>query len=185
MLLRYLVFAFLLILFSYVTFRVIVRNDYSKKGGLTFLSTSLEFLVFALHANFMYLFLPVKWPNIPPIPENMTLRILSIVFIIIGFLIVAIGMSSLGYGRTMGQGKKSLNTDGLYKYSRNPQLIGYGMILIAFVLLYLSWFSIGWFIIYLVISYFMIKTEEEFLINNYREEYQKYCNDVPRLIKLS
>ena len=184
MLLRYLIFAFILILFSFITFRVIVRNDYSKRGRLTFVSYSLEVLIFALHANFMYLFLPVKWPNIPSIPENMILRTISIVFIIIGFLIVAVAMSGLGYGRTMGQDKKLLNTKGLYKYSRNPQLIGYGMILIAFVALYLSWFSIGWFILYVVISYFMIKTEEEFLTNNYGAEYQKYCNDVPRLIKL-
>ena len=184
MLLRYLVSASVLILFSFITFRVIVRNDYSKKGRLSFISYSLEFLIFALHANFMYLFLPVKWPNIPPIPENTILRIIAIVFIIIGFLIVAVSMTGLGYGRTMGQDKKSLNTKGLYKYSRNPQLIGYGLILIAFVVLYLSWFSIGWFIIYLVISYFMIKTEEEFLINNYAEEYQQYCNDTPRLMKL-
>lgn len=184
MLLKYSVAAFILILFAYITFRVIVKNDYLKKGRLTFVSYSLEVLIFALHANFMYLFLPVKWPNIPPMPENTILRIISMIFIIIGFLIVAISMSGLGYGRTMGQDKKSLNTNGLYKYSRNPQLIGYGMILIAFVLLYLSWFSIGWFIIYLVISYFMIKTEEEFLTNNYGEEYQKYCNDIPRLIKL-
>ena len=184
MLLRYLVSASILILFSYITFRVIVRNDYSKKGRLTFISYSFEVLIFALHANFMYLFLPVKWPNIPPIPENMILRIISIVFIIIGFLIVAVAMSGLGYGRTMGHGKKILKTNGLYKYSRNPQLIGYGMILIAVVVLFLSLFSIGWFIIYLVISYFMIKTEEEFLTNNYGVEYQKYCDDVPRLIKL-
>ena len=184
MLLRYLVAASILILFSYITFRVIVRNDYSKKGRLTFVSYSFEVLIFALHANFMYLFLPVKWPNIPPIPENIILRIISIIFIIIGFLIVAVAMSGLGYGRTMGQDKKSLKTNGLYKYSRNPQLIGYGMILIAVVVLYLSWLSIGWLIIYVVISYFMIKTEEEFLTNNYGEEYQIYCNDVPRLIKL-
>ena len=184
MLLRYLVAAFILILFSFITFRVIVRNDYSKKGRLTFVSYSLEVLIFALHANFMYLFLPVKWPNIPPIPENVVVRIMSIIFIIIGFLIVAISMSGLGYGRTMGHDKKILKTNGLYKYSRNPQLIGYGIIIIAFVLLYLSWFSIGWFILYLVISYFMIKTEEEFLTNNYGEEYQKYCSDIPRLIKL-
>lgn len=184
MLFRYLVSASILILFSFITFRVIVRNDYSNKGRLTFISYSFEVLIFALHANFMYLFIPVKWPSLPSFPENMILRIISIVFIIIGFLIVAVAMSGLGYNRTMGQDKKLLKTNGLYKYSRNPQLIGYGMILIAFVLFYLSWFSIGWLIIYVVISYFMIKTEEEFLTNNYGEEYQKYCNDVPRLIKL-
>jgi len=184
MLLRYLISAFILLLFSFITFRVIVKNDYSKKGKLTFVSYSLEVLIFALHANFMYLFLPVKWPNFPPFPENIVHIIISIAFFIIGFLIVAISMSGLGYGRTMGQNEKSLKTSGLYKYSRNPQLVGYGIILIALVSLYLSWFSIGWFIIYVVIAYFMVKTEEEFLTNNYGEEYQKYCDEVPRLIKL-
>ena len=184
MLLRYLFAALLLILFAYVTFRIIVRNDYSNKGRLTSVSYSFEVLVFALHANFMYLFLPTKWPNFPSISENIILRIIAIVFIIIGILIVAISMSGLGYGRTMGQDKILLNTSGLYKYSRNPQVIGYGMILIAVVVLYLSWFSIGWLIIYFVISYFMINTEEEFLTNTYKEEYEKYCADVPRLFKL-
>jgi len=184
MLLRYLIAAFLLILFSYITFRVIVRNDYSKKVRLTFVSYSLEFFIFALHANFMYLFLPVKWPNFPPFPENLVLRIISTILIITGLLIVAVSMSGLGYNRTMGQDKKLLKTNGLYKYSRNPQLVGYGMILIAFIVLYLSWLSIGWFILYLIISYFMVKTEEEFLTKNYKKEYQKYCDDVPRIIKL-
>ncbi len=181
---RYLVAACILIVFSFIVFRVIVRNDYCKKRKLTFISYSLEVLVFALHANFIYLYIPAKWPNLPPFPENLLLRIISIVFILIGFLIVAVAMLGLGYRRTMGQDKKILKTNGLYKYSRNPQLVGYGMILIALVLFDLSLFSLGWFIMYLIISYFMIKTEEEFLTTNYGEEYLKYCNNVPRLIRL-
>ena len=63
---RYLVFAFLLLLFAYVVFRVIVRADYLRKGKLSFISIILETLMFALHANFMYVYIPVRWPQFPP-----------------------------------------------------------------------------------------------------------------------
>lgn len=33
-------------------------------------------------------------------------------------------------------------------------------------------------------SYFMIKSEEEFLEKKYKEEYRLYCEKVPRVIKI-
>ena len=51
---------------------------------------------------------------------------------------------------------------------------------VGFALLFISWYSLGWFIQYLVISYLMIRSEEEFLNLRYGEEYEKYCKKVPR-----
>jgi protein-S-isoprenylcysteine O-methyltransferase Ste14 len=90
----------------------------------------------------------------------------------------------LGTRQSFGLDKNKLKTGGIYHFSRNPQIVGYGMILIAFAILYFSWYSIGWFILYLIISYFMIRTEEEFLGLKYGEVYEKYFNTVPRIIKL-
>ncbi len=67
---------------------------------------------------------------------------------------------------------------------RNPQLVGYGFILLGFALLFISWYTLGWFVQYLIISYLMIRSEEEFLSLRYGEEYDRYCSAVPRVIKL-
>jgi protein-S-isoprenylcysteine O-methyltransferase Ste14 len=184
MLIRYLFLSAILILFSYLVFRVIVRNDYLKKLKLTPLSYFLELLVFAGHANLMYTYISVKWPNLPSLPDSLILGILFIIVFCLGLTILLIAWFRLGTGTSFGIDKNKLNSGGIYRYSRNPQLIGYGVLLLSFIILSFSWYSIGWFIQYVLISYFMIKSEEEFLSLRYGEEYKRYCNSVPRIIKL-
>ena len=132
----------------------------------------------------MYIFLPVKWPNLPPFPDSLILNFLSIVVFCFGLSILLIAWFRLGTGTSFGQDKNRLNTSGIYRYSRNPQLVGYGILLLSFIIMYFSWYSLGWFLQYVIISYFMIKSEEEFLSKKYGEDYKKFCKDVPRIIKL-
>jgi len=161
-----------------------VRNDYRNKLKLSPFSYSLEVIVFATHANLMYLFIPAKWPNLPYLPENLTLLFFSIFFLGLGLIILLIAWFGLGSGTSFGLDKNKLKTSGIYRYSRNPQLVGYGIVLLGFALLFISWYSLGWIVQYLIISYFMIRSEEKFLSLRYSEEYEKYCSAVPRIIKL-
>jgi protein-S-isoprenylcysteine O-methyltransferase Ste14 len=184
MVIKFFVYSLILLLFSFLVFRVVIRNDYLNKQKLSPFSYSLETVVFALYANFIYLFIPLKWPYLPSLPEDISLKLISIGVMCIGLLILIIAWFGLGSAPSFGLDKNKLKSSGIYKYSRNPQLVGYGMFLIVFVILFLSWYSIGWFITYLVISYFMIRSEEEFLELKYGEEYEKYRSVVPRIIKL-
>ena len=93
-------------------------------------------------------------------------------------------MTGLGFSRSMGQDRHQLKMNGLYKYSRNPQAIGYGLVLIAVILSYPSLYAIVWFLIYIALISMMIKSEEEFLIKTYGDEYRKYCQSVPRLFRI-
>lgn len=171
-----------LVCISFIVFRIIVRNDYLRKGRLSFPASMLEFIVFALHANFMYLYIPVPWPELPAFPEPATANILAKLLLFAGLGITITAMTGLGFGPTMGQDKNAIRTTGLYKYSRNPQVIGYLLILLAFVLCYPSWYAAGWIALYAVIVGMMIRTEEEFLRHKYGETYAEYCRTVPRLI---
>lgn len=184
MVIKYFVCSIILLLFSYFVFRVLVRKDYRNRQKLSPFSYVLEALVFALHANFAYLFISAKWPNLPRLPENVTINLVSFAIIGFGLVILIIAWFGLGTRQSFGLDKNKLKTGGIYHFSRNPQIVGCGMIMIAFAILYFSWYSIGWFILYLIISYFMIRTEEEFLGLKYGEVYEKYCNTVPRIIKL-
>jgi protein-S-isoprenylcysteine O-methyltransferase Ste14 len=169
---------------AYIVFRIIVRNDYLKRGKLTFLSGMLELTIFVLHANFMYLFIPVKWLALPEFPDDLIMTLVAKIFLYSGLLIILISVPGLGLGPTMGRDKKKLKQSGLYSCSRNPQVIGYGLFLIAFALCYPSLYALGWIIMYVAIIAFMIKSEEEFLAGKYGDEYKDYCQRVPRIIRL-
>ena len=180
----YIIIAVLFLLFSYVVFRVVVKRDYKKHMKLTPISYILEVLVFAFHANSIYLILPSQWPQLPSLPEDLILKTVSIVIFSIGVLILVISYVSLGNKPSLGMDKNKLKTDGFYKYSRNPQLLGYGIMLLAFTILFFSWLLLFWFIQYLIISFVMIKSEEEFLVQRYGDAYSDYHKKVPRIIKL-
>jgi protein-S-isoprenylcysteine O-methyltransferase Ste14 len=184
MIIKFIIYSFLLLLFSYFVFRIIVRKNYLNKSKLTPLSYLLEMLVFALHANFIYLFVPLKWPDWPALPVNFTLRFVSIFLICVGLLILLIAWFKLGTGTSFGLDKNKLKTRGIYRYSRNPQLVGFGIIILGFIAWYFTWYSVGWFILYLVISWFMILSEEEFLKMKYEKEYENYCKKVPRIFRI-
>jgi len=100
------------------------------------------------------------------------------------FFILSIAWFGSGTGASLGLDKNRFKTSEIHRYSRNPQLVGYGLILIVLVLLFLSLYFVGWFIIYLTISYFMMQSEEEFLRLKYSEEYERNCSTVPRIMKL-
>ena len=184
MLIKYLVCSAIFLLFSFLVFRIVVRKDYLKNSKLSPVSYSLEAIVFAVHANLIYLFIPVKWPDLPALPEDITLKLLFLAILCLGLVILIIAWFGLGTKRSFGQDKNKLKTSGIYKYSRNPQLVGYGIILLSFAILFISWYAVGWFVQYLIISYLMIISEEEFLNLSYGAEYENFCKAVPRIIKL-
>jgi len=138
-------------------------------------------IVFGVHVNSIYLILPTEWPNMPQLPDILSVRIFSAIVFTIGVVILFVAWFGLGTKPSLGMDKNKLKTGGLYHYSRNPQLLGYGIILIAFVILFFSTLSLLWFLLYIIISYFMVKSEEEFLEQKYGQEYKAYCNSVPRI----
>lgn len=184
MVINFLLFSAAFLVFAYTVFRVIFKRDYSKRQRLSPVSTMLGVLVFAIHGSSMYLALPTKWPYLPRFPENQALVIVSIVIFCIGILVLFTSWFGLGTKISLGADKNKLKTGGLYKYSRNPQLVGYMIILASFTIMYFSYVVLIWFSIYLITAYLMVKSEEEFLERKYKEEYRDYCMQVPRIIKI-
>lgn len=184
MVVSFLLFSAAFLVFAYLVFRVIFKRDYIIRQRLSPVSTMLGVLVFAIHGSSMYLALPTKWPYLPQFPKNQALIVVSILIFGIGILILFISWFGLGTKISLGADKNKLKTRGLYKYSRNPQLVGYGVILASFTIMYFSYVILIWFLIYLITAYFMVKSEEEFLERKYKEEYRDYCRQVPRILKI-
>jgi protein-S-isoprenylcysteine O-methyltransferase Ste14 len=173
---------FFTLLVGVLTFRIIVRRDYLQRGSLSFLATTLEFVIFALHANLPYLYLGVPWPLFPPLPESFLQRNLSLVIIAAG-LVATLGiMAYLGFKTSIGEQPGTIRQTGPYRWSRNPQLLSYALMLLGFVGLFPSINSLAWFLLYAAIAHLMVLTEEEHLGNQFEGLYKEYCNQVPRYI---
>lgn len=79
------------------------------------------------------------------------LLLLALVLMLLGTLAVLFSMLFLGR-RSFGQAVGSLRTDGLYRYSRNPQLVGGFLSVAGYALLWPSWPGAAWVCLWPVIG---------------------------------
>ena len=170
------------LLIAVLVFRVIVRRDYLNRGSLSVFSVTLEFVIFALHANLPYLYLGVPWPAMPPLPDSNFQSILGLIIFGSGLLVTLVIMVHLGYGTTLGQQPGEVRQTGPYRWTRNPQLLSYGVMLLGLGIIYPSIQTAAWIFLYAAIAHLMVLTEEEHLKNQFGENYLEYCRQVPRYI---
>lgn len=71
-------------------------------------------------------------------------------------------------------------TRGLYKFSRNPQIISIFIMFFGMCLVIGSWINLGLLLISIICSHFSILGEENSLIEQYGESYVKYTQQVTR-----
>ena len=156
-----------------------VRSDYLIYGKLTPFSSFLEVLIFFLHGSASYFFLD---SNLSHINRGSFLFPLSISFMIGGVLLVALAMSRLGLGESVGKQVTGLQQSGLYQYTRNPQIVSYFFVVAGYALLWPSWSGVVWVAIYMFIAHMMVRTEEEHLSRIYGDDYKQFCERTPKYI---
>lgn len=65
----------------------------------------------------------------------------------------------------------NLFRQGPYAITRNPQLLACILAAVGYVLLWLSWHSIGWLVVLIIVAHVMVLTEEEHLRRIFNSEY--------------
>ena len=101
---------------------------------------------------------------------------------VVGAIIAFGTLAWFGFPRAMGLEVNVLRQSGPYRLTRNPQLLGYGLVVAGLALLWPSWYALGWASLYPVITHMMVLTEEEHLRSVFGEEYERYCQRVPRYV---
>lgn len=172
--------ALLLLIVAYLIFRRVGR-DYERQGRLTPFSSFLEFVIFALHGMASYLFLD---SSLQHVRLGSPVTTLAIIAMAVGIVLLAIAMGGLGMKRAVGRKVTDLKQSGLYRWSRNPQIVAYGLFLIGYALLWPSWSGALWVILYGLIGHMMVRTEEAHLNRVYGQAYATYCSRTPRYIGL-
>lgn len=169
----------LLVGVSLLVLRLVVRRYYLRRRNLSIPSAILQALVFFAFGGFPSIYLPGDWPVSP---VNLVLRVIGLASLTIGLLIMFIGIYRLGFLRSMGLQTGDLKDTSYYQLTRNPQVLGCVLYVIGFVILWPSWFALGWGLSLMVILHVMVLTEEEHLHNTYGQAYEQYCNRVPRYL---
>ena len=116
------------------------------------------------------------------LPRLPTLAVGSILFVI-GFVVAIAAGRDLGVEETTGL-TGELRTGGWYRYSRNPQYVGYIVASVGFALLANSTLTavlcamyVGW---WLTLPF----AEEPWLREQYGKSYERYAGRVPRFVGL-
>ena len=176
--------AAILLGFGYVVFRLVVRRDYAARGRLSVLASSLQLFVFAGLFSFPYQFNPPEWPWfwIARPSSSQGLHWVGLMIICCGFLVAFGTMLWFGIKQAFGMSIEGLKVEGPYKVSRNPQVLGGYLLVLGTSVQWPSFYSLGWLLLYAVITHWMVITEEEHLLRIYGKEYEAYCASVPRYL---
>ena len=167
---------------SFIVFRVHVRRDYRNLGQLGRFTGFLEGAVWALFICFPFLYNPPIWMFSWSREICILSKIIGLTAVISGFVLAFYAMGWLGVRRSFGQDTKDLKRTGLYRFTRNPQIVGGALMVLGECTLWPSWYAYGWGLSYAVIAHMMVITEEEHLKRIFGSEYDQYCRRVPRYL---
>ena len=173
---------FILFFILMIISSVKMTTDYKKKGRLTLPGSVILLVWFCVHGLIMDY---ATCNSIYEHADNFLLRTMGILLIVTGLVIMAIAMINFGtFTRTMVVNTNELITTGLYRYTRNPQYVGYGITVIGFNVAWFTPISVVSMITYLIMIYITIVIEEKNLKRIYGEDFTSFCNTTPRFIGL-
>lgn len=182
--LSYLFAAALLLLGAVLVFGKVVREQYLRRGALSWPVSLLQLLIFACLISFPSLYNPPQWPSfwlLRAMP-NPRLAYLGFFLILTGLLLAFGTMIWFGMRRAFGLQSSGLVQTGLYRWSRNPQILGGYLMVLGVALQWPSLHALGWVALYGAISHMMIRSEEAYLQQQFGDTYSQYCARVPRYL---
>ncbi|NOY39494.1 MAG: isoprenylcysteine carboxylmethyltransferase family protein [Nitrospirae bacterium] len=159
-----------------------IKKTYDRGGVFTDKLLNIWFVMWAFHHVAVIL---SSLYGVWLIPVNRTLALISGLFtFVFGTVILSAGMIGFrSLQRSYGQDTSRLVTSGIYRWSRNPQFIGWALMLSGISLAGRSGFAFvltGVFTI--VIHLYTTRMEEPYLERLYGEEYRQYKLSTPRYI---
>jgi protein-S-isoprenylcysteine O-methyltransferase Ste14 len=166
---------------SWIVFRA-VAQDYRTNHKLTSRSSFLETSIFFVHGCSSYVYLDSELSAIRP---NSLSFVLAATLIILGLVAVYFSMSRLGLSVSIGQNVQGLRKTGLYRFSRNPQIVAYFFVVVGYSLLWPALLGGLWVCLYLLMAHMMVRTEEKHLTMLYGVKYRQYCSHTPKYIGIT
>jgi protein-S-isoprenylcysteine O-methyltransferase Ste14 len=168
--------AFLLALTVPVTSLALLyaRWEYRKRGKLTLLGLAL------LCAMLFVPNLILEYATTYEMPSTL----LDFVGVVVGGVGIALCLISITVFRSMPKvlciAADKLTTAGPYRWSRNPQYVGWFLFLLGFALNDWSLWCLAALLAIAVSLHVLVLVEEEHLLRTFGEQYVEFCRQVPR-----
>jgi protein-S-isoprenylcysteine O-methyltransferase Ste14 len=122
----------------------------------------------------------LDWESLPlPLPA----RVAGGVLFVAGYAVAIQGGRDLGFEQTLGL-EGDLQADGLYRYSRHPQYVGYVVATVGGMLIPASRWVVPLLGIYLLWWLALPLAEEPWLVEQFGDDYERYRERVPRFVGL-
>jgi len=159
-----------------------IKKTYNKKGIFTDKLLNFWYAMWAFHH------IPVVLASlfgIWLIPVNKAVALTAGVLIFVfGIILLPMGMIEFrSLRRSCGQDISKLITTGIYRWSRNPQFIGWFLMLLGISIAGRSGFALALTIVFMVVLHlYTIRLAEPYLEHLYGEEYRRYRSNAPRYI---
>lgn len=180
----YLVAAAALLGAAYLVLQVIVKRTYLRRGQLDAPAIALQLLIWLGFFLFPYFYNPGDWAwfwaHRHPIGRGM--GAIAVILLLVGLAGLAVAVAQLGAVRFVGARAATLHASGLYRVTRNPQIVAGVPLIVGLALLRPTWFALGWVAIYCVMAHLMVLAEETHLRHRFGEAYHQYCAQVPRYL---
>jgi len=109
--------------------------------------------------------------------------VVGAVGIAVAFAVLSESGVDLGEDATEGH-EDELRTDGLYRYTRNPQNVGYVLLFATYAVLANSPLVGAFAVAFAVFSLLQVLAEAAWLRDTYGDAYEAYCARVPRFVGL-
>ncbi len=158
----------------------VLRRQYKLYGKLNWFGVLIHINVYAFHTIFSWV---IAWDAELSFPPTGPVGIIGMILMVTGFLIMIYAMDLFRtFSRWLGSRTPGLKTIGLYRWSRNPQFVGYALLYLGFFIVW--WSNLAWLgmFSYIVLVYAITRVEEEHLERVYGAEYREYCARVPRYV---
>ncbi len=125
----------------------------------------------------------MQQPTTLDLPFNMPIGILLWFFGLMIILATKSQFKKHAQKSSPGHAPDMLITEGVFKYSRNPIYVGMVVIVVGFGVLFDSWWLVGSSLLAAVLMHFiLIKPEEKFLEETFKEEFSNYKKKVRRWV---
>jgi len=167
---------------AYIVFRRLARADYHHLRRLSPRTAGLQLMVFLGLFALPYTFNPPAWPWFWLLagPTSQEQQIAGLIAIVLGLMLAFGVMARFGWRRALGLEVKGLVRSGLYRLTRNPQVLGGYLMVIGLALQWPSFDALTFIGVYGIAVHWMILSEEEHLLRVFGKEYAAYCQKTPR-----
>lgn len=160
-----------------------IRQDYHHTARLSTLGIILLLVVFSLQGHLLSLGL---WGGAGPqaIPAR-PVQAFGLLLMLCGLGLCLAGMGAFRFGKkVIGRDVSGLVTKGIYRWTRNPQYAGYGLLQVGMLLVWWHPAALVGLAAYAVMAWLTVRLEETHLRRQFGEAFDAYCATTPRFIGL-